>query len=53
MRICQECNAEYERKVVWQKYCSDGCKFIAFGKKQKYKLKKEALKEANKVMRKK
>lgn len=39
--ICERCRKNYDKKVFWQKYCSNSCKVIAWG-----------LKEANKVMRK-
>lgn len=48
MKSCEECGKQFKQAVFWQKYCSEPCKWIAYGKKKKA----EALKEANKVMKK-
>jgi len=46
---CQECGKRFTPKVFWQKFCSTACKFISYGKKEKEKTTREALKEANKI----
>ena len=54
MKECElkDCKAKFSPKVFWQKFCSDGCKFIAYGLKKKEERNKIALKEANKVFKK-
>jgi predicted nucleic acid-binding Zn ribbon protein len=37
---CPVCLAEFTQQVIWQKYCSEGCKFIAYGQRKKKKKKK-------------
>ena len=49
--VCPECGKEFERIVPWKIFCGKGCKFLFWAKKNRDKLNKEALKEANKAMK--
>lgn len=40
--VCAHCGSDYERRVTWQKYCSEPCRVAAYelrtGKKLKVRL---------------